>query len=215
MSKYIYEKNASILVGKAFKLISILELLIIIVMGIYSYLLTLKIDEIKPLPIFINRETGEAKPVDFDFIDAKGETRCVAEIDDFITGFLTDMYTFNRLTVKSNLMGALSKASKEAAVDIKNTLIVSKRYDMINRNLQGMVSIKNISIIQKLPDLKVQVFFNKRLLSMAGRLESDKNYISIIRIKPVVRKRGNAHGLLIVEYRENPFFKPAGGGDEK
>lgn len=214
MSKYIYEKNARILIGRAFKLLSIFELIIIVVLGIYCYILTSKIDKVKPLPIFINRESGGAKPVDFDFIDASGETRCTAEINDFTTKFIMDLYTFNRLTVKSNLLSALSKTSKEGAVDIKNALLISKRYDRINRNLQGIVLIKGISIIQKLPDLKVQVFFNKRLMTIGGRVESDRDSIAIIRIKPIVRKKGNAHGLLIVEYRESPLNIPTGGTDE-
>lgn len=215
MSDYIYEKNARTLIANAFKIISIIELIIIVIFGIYAYLLTGKLDEIKPLPIFINRESGEAKPVDFSFVDAAGETRCNAEIDDFVTGFLTDLYTFNRLTVKSNLVNALSRASKEGTVDIKNALMLSRRYDVLNRNLQGLVKIKNISIIQKLPDLKVQVYFKKKLVSMSGRTELDRECISIMRIKPIVRKRTNSHGLLIIEYRENYIISEEGNPDEK
>ena len=206
MSDYIYEKNARIVINAAYKFIIVVELLIIILLSVYSFKLTGKINEVKPLPIFINKETGSAKAVDFDFIDAKGETRSNAEINDFITGFISDLYTFNRLTVKTNLVNAISKTSAEAAADIKNTLMISKRYDYINRNMQGLVKILSISILEKLPDLKIQVFFRKRLISSDGDSGDISDYFAILRIKPVIRKKGNAHGLLIVEYRENIFL---------
>lgn len=206
MSDYIYEKNARIVINSAYKFIIVVELLIIILLSVYSFKLTGKINEVKPLPIFINKETGSAKAVDFDFIDAKGETRSNAEINDFVTGFVSDLYTYNRLTVKTNLVNAISKTSAEAAADIKNTLMISKRYDYINRNMQGLVKILSISILEKLPDLKIQVFFRKRLISSDGGLGSKSDYFAILRIKPVIRKKGNAHGLLIVEYRENIFL---------
>lgn len=206
MSDYIYEKNARIVINSAYKFIIVVELLIIILLSVYSFKLTGKINEVKPLPIFINKETGSAKAVDFDFIDAKGETRSNAEINDFVTGFISDLYTYNRLTVKTNLVNAISKTSAEAAADIKNTLMISKRYDYINRNMQGLVKILSISILEKLPDLKIQVFFRKRLISSDGGLGSKSDYFAILRIKPVIRKKGNAHGLLIVEYRENIFL---------
>ncbi len=206
MSDYIYEKNARIVINFAYRFIIIVELLIIILLSFYSYKLTGKINEVRPLPVFINKETGSAKAVDFNFIDAKGETRSNAEINDFITGFISDLYTYNRLTVKTNLINAISKTSTEAAADIKNTLLISKRYDHINRNIQGLVTVKSISILEKLPDLKIQVFFRKKLISMDGDLENVSDHFAILRIKPVIRKKGNAHGLLIVEYRENIFL---------
>ncbi len=206
MSDYIYEKNARIVINLAYRFIIIIELIIIIMLSIYNYILTGKINEVKPLPIFINKETGSARVVDFKFIDAEGETRSNAEINDFVTGFISDLYTYNRLTVKTNLINAISKTSEEAAADIKNTLLVSKRYDHINRNIQGLVSVKSISILEKLPDLKIQVFFRKRLISSGGDQGEKSDHFAILQIKPVVRKRGNAHGLMIVEYRENDFL---------
>lgn len=206
MSDYIYEKNARTVINLAYRFIIVVELLIIIMLSIYNYILTGRINEVKPLPIFINKETGSAKAVDFNFIDAEGETRSNAEINDFVTGFISDLYTYNRLTIKTNLVNAISKTSEEAAADIKNTLLVSKRYDHINRNIQGLVLVKSISILEKLPDLKIQVFFRKRLISAGGDQGVRNDYFAILRIKPVVRKRGNAHGLLIVEYRENDFL---------
>ncbi|MEN8153477.1 MAG: VirB8/TrbF family protein [Acidobacteriota bacterium] len=207
MSNYIYEKNAQKLINTVFKFIIVLQFLIIIIFSLYSFKLTAKINEIKPLPIFINKVTGEAEAVDFSFVDAEGETRCNAEINDFVIQFISDLYTFNRLTVKTNLVNALTKASPEGAVDIKNALMVSKRYDNINRNLQGLVSIKSISILNKLPDLNVQLYFNKKVVSGNGRIEINSNHFAIMRIKPVVRKKGNAHGLIIVEFRENLIKK--------
>ncbi len=206
MSDYIYEKNARIVINFAYRFIIVIELIIIVMLSIYNFILSGKINEVKPLPIFINKETGSAKAVDFRFIDAEGETRSNAEINDFVTGFISDLYTYNRLTIKTNLINAISKTSEEAAADIKNTLLVSKRYDHINRNIQGLVSVKSISILEKLPDLKIQVFFRKDLISKGGDHEERSDHFAILRIKPVVRKRGNAHGLVIVEYRENDFI---------
>jgi len=206
MSDYIYEKNARIVINLAYRFIIVVELVIIVALTVYNLILTGRIHEVKPLPIFINRETGSARAVDFNFIDAEGETRCHAEINDFVTRFISDLYTYNRLTVKTNLMNAISKTSEEAASEIRNTLLVSQRADHINRGLQGLVSVQSISILEKLPDLKVQVFFRKKRVSSGGfRKASD--HFAILRVKPVVRKRGNAHGLLIVEYRENEYLE--------
>lgn len=213
MANYIYEKNARIVINTAYKFIVLIEFIIIIIFAINSFNLTSKVNEVKPLPIFINKQTGEAHAVDFNFIDAQGETRSNAEIEDYTIRFLMDLYTYNRLTVKTNLLNALSVTSKEGAVDIKNALVISKRYDNINRSLQGLVEIKSVTIIEKLPDLKVQVYFNKKLVSISGRIQEDTNHIVIIKVKPVVRKRGNAHGLVIVEYRENKIQK--GGANEE
>ena len=206
MSDYIYEKNARIVINLAYRFIIVIELIIIIMLSIYNLFLSGKINEVKPLPIFINKETGSAKAVDFKFIDAEGETRSNAEINDFVTGFISDLYTYNRLTVKTNLINAISKTSEEAAADIKNTLLVSKRYDHINRSIQGLVTVKSISIPEKLPDLKIQIFFRKSLIATGGDNRESSDHFAILRIKPVVRKRGNAHGLVIVEYRENDFL---------
>ncbi len=210
MSDYIYEKNARIVINYAYRFFIVVELVIIVFLTIYSYRLTGKINEVKPLPIFINSETGTAKAVDFNFIDANGESRSDAEINDFVTGFISDLYTYNRLTVKTNLVNAIEKTSREGAADIKSLLLVSRRYDDINRSLQGIVTVKSISILEKLPDLKIQVYFTKRLVSQEGDREVSDDYFAVLRIKPVIRKRGNAHGLLIVEYRENKFLKGEG-----
>ena len=207
MNDYIYEKNARIVINYAYRFIIVVELAVIVLLSVFNIRLTAKINEVKPLPIFINRETGSANAVDFDFIDAEGETRSHAEINDFVTGFISDLYTYNRLTVKTNLLNAVYRTSAEAAADIKNTLLISKRYDHINRSLQGLVTVKSIVILEKLPDLKIHVLFRKRLLTADVVAGDTSDHFAILRIKPVVRKKGNAHGLLIVEYRENIFMK--------
>jgi len=207
MSEYIYEKNARVVINGAYKLLIFTELIIIIVLAVYATILTGKINEVKPLPIFIDNKTGEAKAVDFSFVDAQGETRSNAEVEDFVTQFMEDLYTYNRLTVKRNLVSALAKTSKEAAADIKNTLLVGKRYDILNRGYQGIVTVKSITIHEKLPDLKIQVFFNKRNINQNGQTVIGSDHFAILRIKPIVRKRGNAHGLVVVEFRENKINK--------
>ena len=206
MSDYIYEKNARKVINHAYRFIIVVELVIIVLLSFYSFRLTGKISEVKPLPIFIDRDTGTARAVDFDFIDARGESRSDAEVNDFVSGFISDLYTYNRLTVKTNLVNAIFRTSPEAASDIKNTLMVSRRYDHINRGLQGLVSVRSISILEKLPDLKVQVFFRKKRIPLGGESEESSDHSAVLRIKPVVRKKGNAHGLLIVEYRESVFI---------
>lgn len=157
----------------------------------------------KPLPIFIDRTTGVAKEVDFKIIDAEGSKRHKSEVYDFVGNFINNLYTFNQYTIKSNLNRALSFCSKEAEASI-NKYLIEERAKYMNDSIQGMCKIKSIEILEKLPDLKCRVVFFKSVVNIGSDTDIKKElFTAILRIKTIIRKRGNAHGFIIVEYWEN------------
>ena len=181
----------------------------IVLIFVSSLLITMvkKVNHITPLPIFIDRASGEARCVDYKVIDAQGEKRVPAEINDFVYNFLTDLYTFNKFTIKSNLENALLKTAKDAAGQVKAAIDLPKRADYLSRNVQGICEVNSISIISTTPDIKVQSIFTKKILSPEGDVLSRQKYIAVLRLKPIIRQKGNAHGLIVVEYRENPYIE--------
>jgi hypothetical protein len=167
--------------------------------------------EEKPLPIFIDRIAGDAKPVDYTAIDARGEKRHDAEVAKFCKNFIGDLYTYNKYTVVSNLK-SVKKVCTDGVYRIINDLLIEhKRYDKVNEGIQGIVDVKSVVILKSLPDLKVQVFFVVKEKATINK--PDVSHIAIFRIKTIIRNRKNAHGLYVIEYRDTVEAKISNEGN--
>lgn len=202
--EFIQAWGNSWIVNNYLKIIVIILILAVLSSSYAIVSLTNKVNEVKPLPIFIDRISGSAVPVDFSVIDAEGSKRHKSEVLDFSERYIEDLYTFNSFTVKSNLKSALDKTSEKAIPSLKEILRISNRAKYIN-NHQGMVNVKSIVILSGLPDVKVQVFFEKKVLLQNGSEVEITENIAILRMKTVLRQKGNAHGLYVVEYRESEY----------
>jgi hypothetical protein len=62
-----------------------------------------------------------------------------------------------------------------------------------------------------LPDLRVRIIFEKRVMQAGGNVILEKKIEAILRIKTVVRDRNNNHGLYITDYRETIISENKGG----
>jgi len=157
----------------------------------------------KPLPIFIDNDSGSARPVDFQAIDAAGENRVEPEIISFANDYIGNLYTYNKYTVKSNLENVLAVSSEEAVNALRRYWKISARQSAISSGGQGLSKIQSSVIVNGLPDLRVQVFFQKMIVGSSGDEGRQTKHVAVLRIKTVVRSVGNPHGLHAIEYRED------------
>lgn len=162
-----------------------------------------KVRNQKPLPIFIDRDTGTARPVDFHAIDAAGEKRVESEVLAFVNEYIGNLYTYNKYTVRSNLEKVLAVSSDETLNALRKYWKISARQSRIHSGNQGLARIKTTVIVNALPDLRVQVFFGKSVIGERGDERNSSRNVAVLRIKPVVRSMTNPHGLYVVEYRED------------
>ncbi|GEM_PF-665757 len=179
----------------------------VVVLSVGLLLLANAAKDVKPLPIFVNQVTGEAKPVDWGVVDAQGEKRIPAEVRHFVSDLVIDLYTWTKYTVKSNLDRSLRYASPDAMAQIRAAADLAARGDAIARNAQGLCLIKSTSIQESWPTIKIQVFFTKKLISMQDEELSVTDHIATIKLKTVSRSMDNPHGLVLVEYSENPILQ--------
>jgi len=157
------------------------------------------------IPIVINEATGDAIVVDYRVIDATGEHRSPVEVRKFTEDFLADAYTFNRFTVKSRLDSLARMAVPEALNQINNSLNLPRRSELVNRNAQGLVEITSFMITESRPMIRVQVYFRTRVLAPSGELFEEQSMLAVMTIQAIRRTERNPHGLIVIEYRQNPF----------
>lgn len=170
------------------------------------FLLTLlgKVSEVKPMPIFVDREAGTARVVDFSVIDAEGQKRVDSEIHDFVRDYVSNIYTFTKFTIESNLRRVLDQTSDEAQNMVKNVIYSSKRSESLTGGYQGICDINSISILEASSTIiRVQVVFIRKLISSQNELSNQSKAVAAITLKVVLRQKNNAHGLYVVEYRES------------
>jgi len=170
------------------------------------FLLTLlgKVSEVKPMPIFVDREAGTARVVDFSVIDAEGQKRVDSEIHDFVKDYVSNIYTFTKFTIESNLRRVLDQTSDEAQNMVKNVIYSSKRSESLTGGYQGICDINSISILEASSTIiRVQVVFIRKLISSQNEVSNQSKAVAAITLKVVLRQKNNAHGLYVVEYRES------------
>jgi len=158
------------------------------------------------IPIAINQATGDAMAVDYKVVDAAGEERAPVEVRKFCEDFLSDAFTFNRFTVRTNLEALSNHATPEAMSQIRESLNLPRRSEFLGRNAQGLFEISSFMITDSRP-LKTQIYFQARVFNGSGELIEESNWISIMTIRPVKRSSRNPHGLIVIEYRQTPFRK--------
>ena len=156
------------------------------------------------VPIVINEGTGDALAVDYKVVDATGEHRAPVEVRKFCEDFLSDAFTFNRFTVRSNLDALANHATPEALSQIRESLDLPRRSEFVGRNSQGMFEITNFMITDSRP-LRTQIYFRTRVFANTGELIEENNWVSIMTIRPVRRSSRNPHGLIVYEYRQNRY----------
>jgi hypothetical protein len=186
--------------------------LIVLVLFLTSLLLggalLLKIVESRTervVPIVINQATGDAIPVDYSVVDAAGEQRSPVEVRKFCEDFIRDLFTYNRFTVKTNLESIVKWATPEALIQIKEAINLAHRSELIGRNAQGLVEVRNFLITETQPLLKVQLYFEAKALSQTNEILDDGQFLAVLLVKPVKRSQRNPHGLILIEYRQSIF----------
>ncbi len=184
-----------------YKAATVVLALVVVALAFSMVILAQKARDIKPLPIFIDRNSGIAEPVAFELIDAAGEKRHESEVKDFVRNYLEDLYTFNVHTARNNLGKCNRRATSQAWSAIKEILLRDKRMEQVDQDKQGLIDIKLLVIQALEPELAIQVTFTKVLVGGGGRSESE--FVAIMKLHTVRRHEGNAHGLMVVEYRES------------
>jgi len=157
------------------------------------------------VPIVINQATGDALVVDYKIIDAQGEERATVEVRKFCEDFLADAYTYNRYTVKSRLEALSKSSAPEALNQINNSLNLPRRSELVARNAQGLVELTSFMITESRPSIKAQVYFRTKVLSPNGDIFEENNLLAVMTIRAIKRTERNPHGLIVIEYRQNPF----------
>jgi hypothetical protein len=185
-----------------YKAATVILAIVVITLSFSVVILAQKAKDVKPLPIFIDRNTGIAEPVAFELIDAAGEKRHETEVKDFVRNYLEDLFTFNIHTAKHNLERCDRRTTPQAWAAVKETLLKDRRMEMVDQDNQGLVEIKLLVIQSVEPEIAIQITF-KKILIMAGSNRQETEHVAIIKLHTVKRHEGNAHGLMVVEYRES------------
>jgi hypothetical protein len=157
------------------------------------------------IPIVINDATGDALAVDYKVIDATGEERSPFEVRKFCEDFLAEAYTFNRLTVRTHLESIARWTTPEALAQVRDSLRLPHRAELINRNAQGLSEITSFMITESQPLLKTQIYFHTKVFAASGEFIEEENLLAVATLKTVKRSARNPHGLILIEYRQNPF----------
>jgi len=157
------------------------------------------------VPIVVNQATGDALAVDYKVVDASGEERSPFEVKKFCEDFLSEAYTFNRLTVRTHLESVARWTAPEALSQVRDSLSLPRRSEMVARNAQGLVEIASFMVTESRPALKVQIYFRTKVFAATGELVEEENLLAVASLKTVRRSARNPHGLVLVEYRQSPF----------
>jgi hypothetical protein len=193
------------------KLIALVLLLVCLLLG--GALLVKIVDGRKEhvVPIVINNATGDAIPVDYRVIDAAGEERSPIEVRKFSQDFLTEAFTYNRYTIRTNLESIARWTAPEALTQVREALNLPRRAELISRNAQGLAELSSLLITETKPLLRVQVYFQAKALSPADEMIEEGKFLAVLVIKPVKRSTRNPHGLIVIEYRQSSFEKKSEG----
>jgi len=160
------------------------------------------------IPIVINHATGDALAVDYKVIDATGEERAPVEIRKFCEDFLADAYTYNRFTVRGNLESLAQLSTPETLSQIRESLNLPRRAELVGRNAQGLIEITSFMITESQPSLKTQIYFRSKVFAASGELLEETNQLAVMTIRPIRRSARNPHGLILIEYRQSHFNNP-------
>ena len=160
------------------------------------------------LPIVINEASGDALVVDYKVIDVAGESRAPVEVRKFCEDFLADAFTYNRFTVQTRLESLSKSTTPEALNQIRDSLNLPRRADLISRNAQGLFEITSFMVTESKPALRTQVYFKTRVFAGTGELIEENNLLAVMTIRPVRRSARNPHGLIVIEYRQSQFTNP-------
>jgi len=163
------------------------------------------------VPIVINQATGDALPVDYRVVDAAGEERSPIEVRRFCEEFLTEAFTYNRYTVKTNLESIARWTAPEALTQVQEALNLPRRAELISRSAQGLAELTSLLITETRPLLKVQAYFGAKALSPADEILEQGKFLAVLAIKPVKRSTRNPHGLIVIEYRQSTFDNKSEG----
>lgn len=200
---YIRSLGHSVFLMNMLKGVSIILALAVVSLSIVLVSLLGKVMEVKPLPIFVDREAGTARPVDFSVIDATGNRRSEPEIHDFVRDYIENIYTFTKQTIESNLSRVLDKSSSEAQNQVKNVIFESRRNESLSGGFQGLCDIRSIVVLNDTSNLiRAQAEFIAKEIGNQRDAKREFRKIATISLKTVLRQRNNAHGLYVVEYRE-------------
>ena len=161
-----------------------------------------RLTNIKPLVVYVDRDTGITESREFDVVDARNEKRNTNEIWIFANEFIKNLYDYTHYSQLRNLKNAYVLCSNSVKQKIKGYFIRDGRPGRVKSEVIGLCRVESVFIMDTLPDLRVRVVFEKKVIRPGGSVILQKKIEAILRIKTVVRDRNNNHGLYITDYRE-------------
>jgi hypothetical protein len=187
------------------KLVALILLLVSLMLGAALLIKIIDGRAEHVVPIVINQATGDALAVDYRVVDAVGEERSPFEVRKFCEDFLAEAFTYNRYTVKTKLESLARWTVPEALTQVRESLNLSRRAELIGRNAQGLAELTSFLITETKPVLKVQAYFHAKAYGSSDEIIEEGNFLSVFVIKPIKRSTRNPHGLIVIEYRQSPF----------
>jgi len=170
-----------------------------------------RLTNIKPLVVYVDRDTGIAEVREFAVVDARNEKRNDNEIWIFVNEFVKNLYDYTSFSQLRNLENAYVLCNKSVKQKVKEYFIRDGRPERVKSEVVGICDVKSVFIMDTLPDLRVRIIFVKKVIQAGGTLILEKKIEAVMRIKTVVRDRNNNHGLHITDYRETIISEKKGG----
>jgi type IV secretory pathway component VirB8 len=187
---------------RALMLMVALLFLVILVQTAAIVLQSKRLTDIKPLVVYVDRDTGITEVREFDVVDARNEKRNENETWIFVNEYLKNLYDYTHFSQLRNLENAYVLCNKSVKQKVKEYFIRDGRPGRVKSEVLGMCEVESVFIMDTLPDLRVRVVFEKKVIRPGGSLIMNKKIEAILRVKTVVRDRNNNHGLYITDYRE-------------
>ncbi len=161
-----------------------------------------KLTNVKPLVVYVDRDTGIVETRDFELVDAFNEKRDENEIWIFVSDFMKNLFDYTKFSQVRNLETAYRLCDHSVQEKLKAVFIRDGRPSRVKSDCIGLCEIQSVFIMDFLPDLRVRVVYEKKVVRPGGAVVLGKRIEAVLRIKTVVRSRYNPHGLYITDYRE-------------
>lgn len=174
----------------------------ILVLGVAVVMQSKKITDIKPLVVYVDRDSGVATAKDYEVVDAAGQRRDEHETWIFVTDFLKNLYDYTRYSQVRNLESAYLLCHSSVQQKIKEYFIRDGMPGWVKSEVSGLCEVESVFIMDTLPDLRVRAIFKKQVMRPGGSRILDHRVEAVMRIKTIIRERHNPHGLYITDYRE-------------
>lgn len=186
------------LIIRLLTLSSLILLIYSIAITVFYYQVNLVAKRQVPLPVVIDRETGDARMVT-PVIDVTGDVRLPSEIRFFSRLYIQLLFDFNRLNIEDRLKELGLYTHPDCFPKIKEIIDMRRRFSDVNAGNSGAVKIISVVVISNdNGTIRVKARYDTKVLR-PNDLDI-RSYHGVLTLKMPLRTRENPRGFMVVDY---------------